>query len=72
MNTEVLQFLKEMGWDCPLENINEKAIKDTYTYQFWQLRKAYIEFATEMGKTRLGSFVIKTAEYLDRLFDKIF
>ena len=64
---DILQWLKEEV-DIETESLcGEQIIKmrNTFSFQRWQLRKAYREFRTAMKKTRLGSILIS-------IFEKIF
>ncbi|GAH44361.1 unnamed protein product [marine sediment metagenome] len=71
---DILQWLKEEV-DIETESLCEEqiiAMKDTFSFQRWQLKKAYREFATIMRETRLGSILITIIERIDRIFEKIF
>jgi len=71
---DILQWLNE-GVDTSIESLSEKEIikmRNTFSFQRWQLRKAYREFATIMRETRLGSILISVIERIDRMFEKIF
>ena len=71
---DILQWLKEEV-DIRTESFNEKEIikmRNTFSFQRWQLRKAYREFATVMRETRFGSILISVMERIDKIFEKIF
>ena len=71
---DILQWIKEEV-DIGTESLSEKEIikmRNTFSFQRWQLRKAYCEFATVMRETRLGSILISIIERIDRIFEKIF
>ncbi|GAH27401.1 unnamed protein product, partial [marine sediment metagenome] len=54
---DILQWLNEEV-DIETESLGEKEIikmRNTFSFQRWQLRKAYHEFAAVMRETRLGS-----------------
>lgn len=71
---DILQWLnKEI--DIRAESLSEEEIikmRNTFSFQRWQLRKAYREFATIMRETHLGSILISVVEGIDRIFEKIF
>jgi len=71
---DILQWLNEEV-DTRTESLSEKEIikmRNTFSFQRWQLRKAYREFATIVRETRLGSILISVIERIDRIFEKIF
>jgi len=47
-------------------------MRNTFSFQGWQLRKAYRELAAAMRETRLGSILISIIEEIDKIFEKIF
>jgi len=70
----ILQWLNE-EIDIRTESLCEEQIikmRNTFSFQRWQLRKAYREFATVMRETRLGSILISIIERIDKMFEKIF
>lgn len=72
---DILQWLNEEEVDIRTESLSEKEIikiRNTFSFQRWQLRKAYREFEAVMRKTRLGSILISVIERIDRIFEKIF
>jgi len=74
MDKEFLQYIKETGYDDLLEVDNKDIpkIKDTFHYQRWLMKNAYKDLAKAMRETKLGSAIIRVAEFLGRCFDKIF
>jgi len=71
---DILQWLNEEV-DIGTESLGEKEIikmRNTFSFQRWQLRKAYHEFAAVMRETRLGSILISIIERIDKIFEKIF
>ena len=71
---DVLQWLKE-EMDIEIESLCEEqiiAMRNTLSFQRWQLRKAYRELAVAMRETRLGSILISIIERIDEMFKKIF
>lgn len=73
-DNEFLQYIKETGYDDLLD-FDEKTIikyKNTYHYQMWKLRKAYVELAKSMRETKLGTIIISLIEFLNKCFNKIF
>ena len=71
---DVLQWLKE-EMDIEIESLCEEqiiAMRNTLSFQRWQLRKAYRELAVAMRETRLGSILISIIERIDEMFEKIF
>jgi len=74
---DILQWLKEevRFSETELTKLSNEEItemKNTLSFQIWQLRKAYCEFATAMRETRLGSILISIIERIDKIFEKIF
>jgi len=70
---DILQWLKEE--DIEVESLSEKeavGMRNTFSFQRWQLRKAYHEFGAVMRETRLGSILISIIERIDKIFEKIF
>jgi len=70
---DILQWLKEE--DIETESLCEEQIiktRNTFSFQRWQLRKAYHEFGAVMRETRLGSILISVIERIDKVFEKIF
>jgi len=70
---DILQWLKEE--DIETESLCEEQIiktRNTFSFQRWQLRKAYHEFGVVMRETRLGSILISVIERIDKVFEKIF
>lgn len=71
---DILQWLnKEV--DIETESRCEEQIivmRNTFSFQRWQLRKAYRGFATIMRETCLGSILISVIERIDRIFERIF
>lgn len=72
--SDVLQWLNEEV-DPKIESLSEKeamGMRDAFSFQRWQSRKAYREFATAMRETRLGSILISVMEKINKIFEKIF
>lgn len=71
---DILQWLKEeVGIET--ESFSEReiiALRNTFSFQRWRLRKAYHEFEAVMLETRLGSILISVIERIDKIFEKIF
>ena len=71
---DILQWLnKEV--DIETESLCEEqiiAMRNTFSFQRWQLRKTYRELAVAMRETRLGSILISIIERIDKIFEKIF
>ena len=71
---DILQWLNEEV-DIRTESLSEKEIikmRNTFSFQRWQLRKAYRKFEAAMRDTRLGSILISIIEKIDKMFEKIF
>ena len=71
---DILQWLNE-EIDIRIESLSEKEViktRNTFSFQSWQLRKAYHEFGAVMRETRLGSILISVIERIDKIFEKIF
>ena len=71
---DVLQWLGEEV-NIKTESLSEEEIvkmRNTFSFQRWQLREAYREFATVMRETRFGSILISIIERINRIFEKIF
>lgn len=71
---DILQWLNEEV-DIETESLCEEqiiAMRNTFSFQRWQLRKAYHEFEAAMRETRLGSILISIIERIDKMFEKIF
>jgi len=71
---DILQWLNEEV-DIRTESLSEKEIikmRNTFSFQRWQLRKAYRKFEAAMRETRLGSILISIIEKIDKMFEKIF
>jgi len=71
---DILQWLTEEE-NIETELLSEKEIikmRNTFSFQRWQLRKAYHEFATVVSETRFGSILISVIERINRIFEKIF
>ena len=70
---DILQWLNEE--DIRTESLSKKeiiAVRNTFSFQRWRLRKAYREFEAAMRETRLGSILISIVERIDKIFEKIF
>ncbi|MBA7579530.1 hypothetical protein ES708_21401 [subsurface metagenome] len=71
---DILQWLnKEVNIET--ESLCEEQIikmRNTFSFQRWQMEKAYREFRTAMRETRLGSILISIIERIDKIFEKIF
>ena len=71
---DILKWLNE-EIDIRTESLCEEQIikmRNTFSFQRWQLRKAYHEFGAVMRETRLGSILISVIERIDKVFEKIF
>lgn len=71
---DILQWLNEEV-DIETESLCEEqiiAMRNTFSFQRWQLRKAYREFVTVMKETCLGSILISIIDRIDKIFKKIF
>jgi len=70
---DILQWLKEEEIETgPLSEREIIAVRNTFSFQRWRLRKAYREFAAVMRETRLGSILISVIERIVKIFEKIF
>jgi len=70
---DILQWLKEEYAETySLSKEEAIRMRGTFSFQIWQLKKAYREFAMAMRETRLGSILISIIEKIDRIFEKIF
>lgn len=70
---DILQWLKEEY--AEMYSLSEKEamrMRGTFSFQRWQLRKAYREFKAVMRETRLGSILISIAERIYKILEKIF
>ena len=71
---DILQWLNEEV-DVETESLCEEqimAMRNTFSFQRWRLRKAYYELTAAMRETRLGSILISIIERIDKMFEKIF
>ena len=71
---DILQWLNE-EIDIRTESLCEEqiiAMRNTFSFQRWRLRKAYHELTAAMRETRLGSILISIIERIDKIFEKIF
>jgi len=71
---DILQWLNE-EIDVGTESLSEKEtikMKDTFSFQMWQLRKAYRELAVAMRETHLGTILIWIIEKINKMFERIF
>jgi len=71
---DILQWLNE-EIDIRTESLCEEqiiAMRNTFLFQRWRLRKAYSELAAAMREIRLGSILISIIEGINKIFEKIF
>jgi len=70
---DILKWLKEEYAETySLSKEEAIGMKDTFSFQMWQLRKAYRELAVAMRETHLGTILIWIIEKIDKMFEKIF
>ena len=71
---DVLQWLnKEV--DIETESLCEEqiiAIRNTFSFQRWRLRKAYREVVAVIREIRIGSILISIIERINKICEKIF
>ncbi|MBA7543807.1 hypothetical protein ES705_36148 [subsurface metagenome] len=71
---DILQWLNEevdirAGLLCEEQII---VMRNTFSFQRWQLRKAYRELVVAMRGTPLGSILISVVERIDKICERIF
>lgn len=70
---DILQWLKEeFNETYSLSEKEAIKMRNTLSFQRWQLRKAYRELAAAMRETCLGSILIWIIEKINKIFEKIF
>ena len=69
----ILKWLKEEYAETySLSEEEAIGMKNTFSFQMWQLRKAYRELAVAMRETHLGAILIWVIEKINKILEKIF